>query len=773
MSGTDHLRVDPNERVDLSDFDFAVDNGVSAGFENLVGQFFTDPTGQRAWIIDGFLVDNADGLPLGGVQVRSTRGRAILSRIESGVVSHGIVVAQGDATKIIDISTFSPGDYGVYVRFQFIDGDNESRAFWDSSSDEEFAQTIATRRKATWSMRIEGTSPGAEWFQIAEITVSASVISALTDKRDFYFEGDAEHTYPSDWSTDSDPTGAIDELPVTSTVRTPTWPAGSGPTGVATTSNTSDLAVGDFVRLDSDLRWYKLTAITPNTDFTFADVHAHGGTLPSGTGLSSIQTHRSTDRANEGIKDLQTFASATRQLIEDIKGRGLRRWWERDIGGLNVGFDADPVEGLLAVGDADFGLDGSVTTSPQIHFDKANNDRLEYDRTTDSWSWKIGGTEEFFLNANYARFRGDVNVFSGGLAVGYSADDSAIGDDDVTVGDADFGLIWHSVVPRIDFESGSYLQLTRGGAAGIFRFFINNGNEVEITKDGVGIMNGMTVGFLGTPPVNDVVAVGDAEFQLDGSTINTPTLQFESAGGVSGVQFNRTADLMSMLVRGNSGLDVEAAGTAQTPRVRLLGAGGGRLQWDYFAPTGDAPRQRELMLESPEDRFFYKDISDDTRRIPTNYIPLTVDRTIEDTDIETDFLDTFAQSFPANVPETNNVLRLHVAGSGVTTASPNLILRIRWNGLSGAILAIIPLASLTSNFSFSFITTITFRSPSTSVHCSTHGTWENGGVRNAITDVRLVTIINNISKDIDVTGGWTVGSLSNSVSLETFILEWL
>jgi hypothetical protein len=49
---------------------------------------------------------------------------------------------------------------------------------------------------------------------------------------------------------------------------------------------------------------------------------------------------------------------ATGSAFERIldKGRGLRRWWERDIGGLNVGFDADPVEDRVAVGDAEYHL---------------------------------------------------------------------------------------------------------------------------------------------------------------------------------------------------------------------------------------------------------------------------------------------------------------------------------------------------------------------------------------------------------------------------------
>ncbi len=160
MAGTDRLRVESNERMDLEDFDFAVDDGLTDGLRHTGAQFFTNPNGQRAWILTGFSITIANPGP--DTQLQVTKGRAILSRREVGQVSHGIVTAEGDAQKIIDISAFSPNTYGVFIRFQFVDGETESRAFWDSSSASEFAQTIATRRKANWSMRIEVGSPGAE-----------------------------------------------------------------------------------------------------------------------------------------------------------------------------------------------------------------------------------------------------------------------------------------------------------------------------------------------------------------------------------------------------------------------------------------------------------------------------------------------------------------------------------------------------------------------------------------------------------------------------------
>ncbi|MFA5028483.1 MAG: hypothetical protein WC713_11470, partial [Candidatus Methylomirabilota bacterium] len=91
---------------------------------------------------------------------------------------------------------------------------------------------------------------------------------------------------------------------------------------------------------------------------------------------------RSVDRATYGVGDLQMFSAAVRQCLEDIKGRGLRRWWDRDIGGLNIGFDADPVEDVLAVGDANFGLSKAILNNPRLYFEA--DTYLEFARA-DSW----------------------------------------------------------------------------------------------------------------------------------------------------------------------------------------------------------------------------------------------------------------------------------------------------------------------------------------------------------------------------------------------------
>ena len=106
---------------------------------------------------------------------------------------------------------------------------------------------------------------------------------------------------------------------------------------------------------------------------------------------------RNSDRATYGVKDLQTFTAATRQCLEDIKGRGLRKWYELGIGGLNVGFDTDPTEAVVAVGDGNFKLDWNSGT-PRHYFD--SNDYLGYDRVNNRFQFWIQPSFAALLDAD-------------------------------------------------------------------------------------------------------------------------------------------------------------------------------------------------------------------------------------------------------------------------------------------------------------------------------------------------------------------------------------
>jgi hypothetical protein len=124
-----------------------------------------------------------------------------------------------------------------------------------------------------------------------------------------------------------------------------------------------------------------VTVVTDLRDFYFdgsVDATYESGWSSDGGG---IVNDRNSDRRLYGVTDFHAFTAAMRQSLEDIKGRGLRRWWDRDIGGMNIGFDAAPVEDRMAVGDAlnYLTLDAS---KPTWQLDTAAH--LQYDRTLES-----------------------------------------------------------------------------------------------------------------------------------------------------------------------------------------------------------------------------------------------------------------------------------------------------------------------------------------------------------------------------------------------------
>ncbi|UCG52075.1 MAG: hypothetical protein JSW58_00535, partial [Candidatus Latescibacterota bacterium] len=256
-------RFEANERVDLVDFEKIGGEHAQGHFDQVVGGLFTSPFQEQKWVLSGFDMEN----PVGS-QVQVNRGRAILAERRNGQVVNGILATEGDPVKIVDINTYPPGTYGVYIRFEYVPGDSQSRIFWDpAGAGEEFAKTIPTQYIANWAVRVESANPGTEWLKVGEVDQATMT---LTDLRNFYFEGDSASSYASGWSLDG------------------------------------------------------------------------GGSA----------NDRNPDRATYGIIDLHTAMAAMRQCLEDIKGRGLRQWFERDIGGMNIGFDDDPVEGRLAIGDA-------------------------------------------------------------------------------------------------------------------------------------------------------------------------------------------------------------------------------------------------------------------------------------------------------------------------------------------------------------------------------------------------------------------------------------
>lgn len=463
---TDRLRVEGNERLDLHDFQYLLGEHEINPHRQLLSQLICSPNRERKWILSGFAISNPSG-----TQVQVAKGRGLFAEYRAGEVYYGMLATEGDATKIVDINTYASGLYGIFVRFEEVEGNFQPRIFWNASGlGSEYTETVATRYQANWSVRVETASPGDEWLQIG--TVNRADM-ALVDMRDFYFEGPVDGSYASGWSSDG------------------------------------------------------------------------GG----------VANDRNADRSTYGIADFQAAFAATRQCLEDIKGRGLRRWWERDIGGMNIGFDAAPVEDRLALGDANFYLDGA---SQSLVFEAG--DSFSFSRGDSRYSWLIATTEEMRLGASglaigNGLYVGDVTgspvdnaviaegdgTFGGGLRVGFTGTPTA---DRIELGDSTM-FLQYSASPYLQFDTGDQFGYDR--AANRFWFAVGTAEEMRVQGTGIAVADGIFVGNIAGTPVSGQLNIGDANFYAKIDT-SDPHIFFDP---LDYLYYSRSGNSLNFFVGGN------------------------------------------------------------------------------------------------------------------------------------------------------------------------------------------------------------------------------
>lgn len=310
----DLLKTSSNERIDIGDFNYVAVDSASDQVNELTHNFLVNPNGADRFILSGFAMTNPSGN-----QVRVNQGTAIIHQRRDGQIVESVLSTTGDTYKIIDISTYPSNTYNIYIRFEHVQGDEQGRIFWNpSGTGSEYTQTVPTRYLANWSVRIESSSPGQEWYRIGQVVMPSM---SITDLRDFYFEGSINDSYESGWSTEG------------------------------------------------------------------------GGS----------STDRNSNRAIYGIIDLHTFVSATKQSIEDIRGRGLRSWYEKGIGGMNIGFDDDPVEGALYINNTGFGLTSSSTgVYRTLKF--TDTTYFRYSTTSSNLSFRFDSDERILVDSTGITF---------------------------------------------------------------------------------------------------------------------------------------------------------------------------------------------------------------------------------------------------------------------------------------------------------------------------------------------------------------------------------
>lgn len=437
-------RFEANERVDLADFSFVVDESMRSQSRHWADQFFRDPARDGPnWVLDGFDITYLAS------ELTVLKGRGILGHRENGEIFYGSLTTEGPAERVVDVSTFANGTYGVYIRFELVDGESGSRAFWNPQGDgAEFAQTIPTRRQANWSVRVELSNPGSEWLKIGEAVVAGGAVTGVTEGRDFFFEGVENDGYKSQWSTDG------------------------------------------------------------------------GG----------VAVDRNADRATYGVKGLHTFTAAMRQCLEDIKGRGLRRWWDRSIGGMNIGFDNEPVENRLAIGDPTtaFNLfwDG---TDPYIYW--GSDDYVWFDRSATALYTVINTVNRMRIDSSGVR--------ATGLAVSSNISIQPV-TGRIYVGDANFGLTYDATTPVLYFDQGA-------GEGGWIRYNRTT-NHMEFGTDNnlrLELYDGIL--FFEQGDVGKIV-VRDANFGLEMIATDFPKVRFNDQAHLT---YDRSTDDDFYFIIGN------------------------------------------------------------------------------------------------------------------------------------------------------------------------------------------------------------------------------
>lgn len=192
----DTLALSANERVDLTDLQYAA-FGSQLGFHRLENaQLMTN--GSSLWVLNGFTQSAT------GTSLTVNIGSAMLAYRVGVQVQYGVVAAEGDAVKTLDLSSYPSGTYNAYIRFNYAAGAFASRIFWNSAnSGTEYPKTVPTRQIAQWELRVEATSPGAEWLLIAQVVSNGTTLT-VTDKRPMYFEGSVDQGYANTWGAGND-----------------------------------------------------------------------------------------------------------------------------------------------------------------------------------------------------------------------------------------------------------------------------------------------------------------------------------------------------------------------------------------------------------------------------------------------------------------------------------------------------------------------------------------------------------------------------------------
>lgn len=204
MATKSFVRTRAGQRVDQPDFERASDTSIRDVVEQIGEHFLTGLDTGRHYVLEGLITTNPSGTTL-----QVTGGKAIVGYRDRGEIRYGSLLTSGATSRSIDVGAFTNGAYTVYVCLSLGDNEYGNRAFWDATlgTPAEVTRNVPTRRVENWSIAVETASPGAEWIPVATFTKSGASLTALTDVRELYFEGQAANSYAvldPEWGTSND-----------------------------------------------------------------------------------------------------------------------------------------------------------------------------------------------------------------------------------------------------------------------------------------------------------------------------------------------------------------------------------------------------------------------------------------------------------------------------------------------------------------------------------------------------------------------------------------
>jgi hypothetical protein len=202
--------IQANQRLDQGDMqDIAGDHAMLEGMRQMRSLIMpagrtTGTQNEAARVFSGFEITHfVDGPAL------VSRGSGLMYIVYEGTAYYGYISGEeGPASNSIDVSAFADGTYNVYVRAKFEDSDRENRVFWNPTGAAEQLRNVNTNIALTWEAVARATALGApaggDYMFIGTITTTGGAVTAHTDGRVLFFEGDAANSFADEWGTGND-----------------------------------------------------------------------------------------------------------------------------------------------------------------------------------------------------------------------------------------------------------------------------------------------------------------------------------------------------------------------------------------------------------------------------------------------------------------------------------------------------------------------------------------------------------------------------------------